>query len=113
LGVALDSSGNLYAAVDVTTPPYTSSIVGYSSTASGAATPVRSISGANTGLITAGNLSVDGVGNIYVPNQIPGTGTTTSYSLETFSPTASGNVAPVASLTSTSWTVGGSEIAIK
>jgi hypothetical protein len=112
VGVALDSSGNLFATIDITASPYGSSIVEYSSTASGTATPTRSVSGSNTGLITAGDLAIDGLGNIYVPNQIPA-GTAVSYSLETFSATASGNAAPTASFTSSAWTVGGSEIAIK
>src|SRR6201999_359037 len=101
VGVALDGSGNLFATIDSTTAPYSTSVVEYSSTASGAATPVRTISGAATELSTAGGLCIDGVGNIYVANQVLGSGTS-SYSLATFSATASGNAAPTALLSSSS-----------
>jgi len=117
VGVAVDANGNLYATVDTATTPYSASIVEYASGANGAATPTRTISGTATGLATAGGLCVDGAGNIFVANQSAnGTsyyGSSYSYSLEEFAPTATGNVAPMAELTSTSWTTGGAQIALK
>jgi hypothetical protein len=112
LGVATDSSGNLYAALDVPTTGGTSSVVEYGASATGAAAPTRTISGPATDLNIAGALRVDAAGKIYVPNQAISK-TSTTYSLYTFASTASGNVAPVAVLTSSSWTAGGPEIAIK
>jgi sugar lactone lactonase YvrE len=112
LGVAPDAEGNLYASLDVPTTGGTSSIVEYAASANGAATPTRTISGAATELATAGALRVDAAGKIYVPNQAISE-TSTTYSLYTFAPTASGNVAPVAAMTSSSWTAGAPEIAIK
>jgi hypothetical protein len=112
LGVATDAAGNVYASLDVPTTGGTSSVVEYAANATGAASPSRTISGAATDLSIAGALRVDAAGNIYVPNQAISK-TSTTYSLYTFAPTASGNVAPVAAMTSSSWTAGAPEIAIK
>ncbi len=112
LGVAPDAEGNLYASLDVPTTGGTSSIVEYPAGANGAASPARTISGPATELSIAGALRVDAAGKIYVPNQTISQ-TSTSYSLYTFAPAASGNVAPAAAMTSSSWTAGGPEIAIK
>lgn len=89
VGMALDSAGNLYVA-NGNIVPSTPSIVVFSASASGNATPTRVISGAATGLTSPGNLAVDGRGNIYVLN-----GT----NILKFSSTATGNVAPSATIT--------------
>jgi hypothetical protein len=113
-GVAVDASGDLYAALDIITgTSVTSSIVEYGNTASGAATPTRTITGATTGLSETGALRVDAAGYIYVvvATQQPYYGF--NFSLSRFAPSASGNVAPTASLTSTGWVEAGTQIAIR
>jgi hypothetical protein len=113
IGMAVDTAGNLYAALDsYTAAPYTSQILVYTGGTTGSSTPTRTISGTATELVTAGGLKVDGAGNIYVANQ-SGSGASQTYSLEEFGPAQTGNVAPVAVMTSTSWTSGGASIAIK
>ena len=112
LGVATDSSGDLYAALDTIVSPYTGSIVEYAPGASGAAMPTRTIAGTATELSTAGGVRVDAAGSIYVANQIAGA-SSYSYVLDEFAPSATGNVAPVAALISSSWTNAAPEIAIK
>lgn len=112
LGVATDAGGNLYASLDVPAAGGTSSIVEYPANATGAATPSRTISGSATELSIAGALRVDAAGNIYVANQLVSTSSST-YSLCKFASTASGNAAPAAVMTSSSWTAGGPEIAIQ
>lgn len=110
--VAVDANGNLYAIVNTTTMPSSGSIVEYASGASGAAVPIRTIAGTATGLSAPYGLCIDGAGNIFVANPTT-SGTSISYSLDEFAPTATGNVAPVAELMSTSWTNGGGQIALK
>jgi hypothetical protein len=86
--------------------------VGYASTASGAASPTRTISGSATGLAETGAIRIDPAGNIYV---VVGTSATYSFSfsLSKFASSASGNIAPSATLTSASWTEAGPQIAIR
>jgi hypothetical protein len=105
LGEAVDSIGDLYLTLDSINTPPTGSIVEYAPGASGAATPMRMIAGAATGLLTAGGVSVDGAGDIFVSDQAANaSGSGFTYALDEFAPSASGNVAPVDSFTSSSWT---------
>ncbi len=63
--VAVDTAGNIY----VTTVSYSSGAVYiFSAGANGNATPVATISGANTGLSDPDGIGVDSSGNIYVAN---------------------------------------------
>jgi len=102
LGEAIDASGNLYLSLDTITTPYTGAIVEYAPGASGAAVPIRTIAGTATDLITAGGVSVDGTGNIYVADQSQ-ISNGVSYTLEEFAASASGDAAPAAVISSTSW----------
>lgn len=111
LGIALDSSNNIYVTVDGTSTPYTSSIYEYAAGAGTGAAPTRTISGSATEMTTDGALRVDSAGNIYVAVQNP-SGAGYAYSLMEFSSSASGNVSPKAAMTSTAWTNGISQIAI-
>jgi hypothetical protein len=103
LGEGIDAGGNIYLSLDTITAPYTGAIVRYGPGVSGAATPARIIAGTATGLTTAGGVSVDAAGNIYVANEVPNANGT-SYTLEEFGASANGNVTPAAVISSTSWT---------
>jgi hypothetical protein len=111
LGEAIDTNGNIYLSLEVVTTPYASSIVEYAPGASGAATPMRTISGTATGLTAAEGLSVDGAGNIFVHSQ-PLTSSGYVDTLDEFGASATGNAAPISSFTSTSWTNPGGMIAL-
>jgi hypothetical protein len=89
LGIALDSMGNLYVS-NGTFNGATPSIVVFSAGSTGNATPTRVIAGAATGLASPGNLAVDSTGTVYILN-----GT----NILVFAPTATGNVAPTATIT--------------
>ena len=103
LGEGIDAGGNIYLSLDTITAPYTGAIVRYGPGMSGAAAPVRTIAGTATGLTTAGGVSVDAVGNIYVANEAPNANGI-GYTLEEFGSSANGNIVPAAVLSSTSWT---------
>jgi hypothetical protein len=97
-GLAVDAAGNVY----VGTAPDNSGnggieILVYAPGASGTATPIRTISGAATGLEVLGQnslnaLAVDSAGNIYVSAQ--STLAQSDLGISVFSATANGNVAP-------------------
>ncbi len=72
------------------------SITVYPATASGNVAPAQTISGSNTGLAEPQFIAIDGSGDIWVTNQ--GSSGTTG-SIEEFAPTATGNVAPLATIT--------------
>lgn len=108
-GIAVDSALNLYASVDSSTGLSGSAIVEFASGATGAATPIASISGAATGLTYGGGLRRDSVGNLYAIEANVNTG---AVSLVAFPPTATGNATPGLTFTSTPWNNGGSELAL-
>ena len=88
VGIALDSAGNIYVAngnAGVSTP----SILVFSAGSTGNVAPIRTISGSATTMITAGNLSVDSDGNVYVVDLSD---------ILKFGPTSSGNVPPTATI---------------
>jgi serine/threonine protein kinase, bacterial len=95
VAVATDSAGNLYVA------NHNSSILVFGPTANGNVAPMRTISGTSTLLESLGGIKVDSVGNIYVI-------TTNSSGKDPmvlkFAATATGNVAPTLSFTSSAWT---------
>jgi hypothetical protein len=111
-GEAIDANGNLYLTLDLGVTPYTNSIVEYAPGASGAATPMRTISGTATGLVNAIAISVDGAGNIFVAHSPQTTSGPYVNTLDEFAASATGNVAPISSFTSTSWTSAGVTIAL-
>ena len=93
--LTVDASGTIYVSNEPTStiPPQ---IVAFSSTATGNVAPVRTISGANTGLAGyyfVSQLAVDGAGNVYV-------GVTNGFNaIEVFGSMATGNVAPTRTIT--------------
>jgi hypothetical protein len=95
--VAVDSQGNIYTSTyDLSASSATVSV--FSPTASGNATPTREISGALTGLGVLTCLSVDPGGDLFVGSFVP-LSLGPSSVLE-FAPGATGNVAPLQTLTS-------------
>lgn len=108
-GIAVDSASNIYANVDSNTGLSGSAIVEFAAGATGAATPIASITGAATGLTYGGGLRRDAVGNLYAveANVVSG-----AVSLIAFSPSATGNASPGLAFTSAPWNDGGSELAL-
>lgn len=96
-GITTDSTGNLY----VTNNTSTGSILVFGPSASGNVAPIRVISGTSTQLGALGGIKLDSVGNIYV---VSTSATRTNPTVLKFSATASGNVAPTSSFTSSAWT---------
>ena len=115
LGVAVDPAKNIYASTDSTGPSTFSTVLEYAAGASGAATPVKTITGALTGISNGiadvGALALDSAGNIYLPVESAGE-SSYSYAVAEFAAGANGNVAPAARFSSTSWTAAAAQIAV-
>ena len=94
--LGVDASGNIYATGKDATGNIEVAV--FSSTATGTSTATRVISGASTTLKTPWQVQVDGTGNVYVGDSSNGAvgGTAVVYK---FAATASGNVAPSATFT--------------
>ena len=99
-GLATDSAGNLYVANVVSG---VSSILVFEPTATGNTPPLRDITGSNTPLGCVGGIALDNEGYLYVVS-VPTCGSTASPTVLKFSTTGDGNIAPVATFTSTAWT---------
>jgi hypothetical protein len=98
LGVAVDSSGNLY--VSSFNEPSTSSlVVQFAPGSTGNATPTRTLTAVASD--TLAGLAVDSLDNLYVFTQAP---TTNQLAIDVFTPDEIGSTAPVESITATSWT---------
>ena len=121
-GVTLDASGNFYTSANVVTldssGEITASInqvVEYPALSSSAVNPVKTIAGSATGLTFATGPQIDEAGNLYLFTTITsGSGSAEVYTPEIvgFAPTASGNVKPGLTFTSSSWTYSGDHIAV-
>jgi hypothetical protein len=111
-GVAVDAGQNIYTVEDSPTAAAAGSIVEFTAGASGAATPAKTISGSSTGFFLGGGVRLDSVGNLFVVNAVSPT-TSTTQTVLAYPPTASGNVVPAVNFTSTAWSSGGSELAVK
>jgi hypothetical protein len=99
---ALDASGNLYVGtLAQTSGAIVGTILEFGSSGPGVATPVRSITGAKTGLGWVKALSVDKAGNLYVLTYA-GSAFGGAMSVEGFSASGSGNLAPTTQFTSSS-----------
>ena len=110
-GVAVDSTGNLWAVQETDNNGVISNpaLVEFSSTATGAATPTRTISGAATLLGTVGEIQVDSKNNVYVAEQSP----SGADALLGFGPYATGNVAPDLTITPPALTAGSPQFDIR
>jgi hemin uptake protein HemP len=107
-----DTAGNLYVVGLANGLPVVSTIYEFSSTASGAATPIRTIAGANASLAYVRGIRIDVAGNIY----IAGATTATVPYVAAFASTASGNIAPSISFTSSTFAdtaIGSTSLALK
>ena len=99
-GIATDSAGNLYVANVVSG---VSSILVFEPTATGNTPPLRDITGSNTQLGCVGGIALDNEGYLYVVS-VPTCGSTASPTVLKFSTTGDGNIAPIATFTSATWT---------
>jgi len=107
-GIALDGSGNIYVSSftgsdDPSQGLYVGSILVFSSNANGDVAPVRTISGSATMLHAIGSVKVDSAGNIFVTSDNVSSIFATPAILK-FAPNANGNVAPIATITSSVFT---------
>jgi hypothetical protein len=115
-GLAVDASDNLYASGELSSGTGAGRIDVYAPGASGNATPLRTITGSSTLLagspaISAYNtLAIDDLGDLYT-RSIDTAGSDLSV-IHEFSPTASGNVAPTTSITTTLTGAGNYGIAV-
>ena len=98
--IATDTAGNLYVANVVAG---VSSILVFEPTANGNTPPLRDITGSNTLLGCVGGIALDTEGFLYVVST-PTCGSTASPTVLKFSTTGDGNIAPIATFTSTAWT---------
>ena len=101
-GIATDSAGNLYVA-NVNVATGVSSILIFEPTATGNTPPLRDITGSNTLLGCVGGIALDNAGFLYVVS-VPTCSTTANPTVLKFSTTGDGNIAPVATFTSPTWT---------
>lgn len=97
--LTLDNAGNLNVVSLAAGAPLVSTLSVYASTATGNVAPLRSITGANTGLATVRDIHVDAAGNIYVA----GLSSSLTPFVAAFAPTQTGNTAPAISFTSVAW----------
>lgn len=86
LGVAVDSSGNIY--VVSTEVPYQNSVVVFTAGSKGDASPIGIIVGPATGLVAPSSIALDSSNNVYVGSA--NTGIVTVYAAG-----SSGNIAPI------------------
>ncbi|GAC1419890.1 MAG: hypothetical protein NVSMB62_13190 [Acidobacteriaceae bacterium] len=101
-GLATDASSNLYVSSNtIVGKTVSGKILVFGPSATGNIAPIRQISGDATQLGPVFGIAVDPAGNIYV---ISATTTAMVPTVFKFSSTASGNVAPISSFTSTTWT---------
>jgi hypothetical protein len=99
-GLATDSADNLYVANVVSG---VSSILIFEPTATGNTPPLRDITGSDTLLGCVGGIALDNEGYLYVVS-VPICGSPASPTVLKFSTTGDGNIAPVATFTSSTWT---------
>src|SRR5882724_1434550 len=90
--LAIDNAGYLYVANAAT-----SVVTIYEPNAHGNAVPIRTISGDHTRLAVPMSMAIDSLGNLYVLNT---GGARENRTVTVYAPTADGNAAPIAILTS-------------
>ncbi|HEX8806046.1 MAG TPA: hypothetical protein VF741_03810 [Candidatus Aquilonibacter sp.] len=102
-GVAIDSNNLIYVSDQNSTvcTPNCPAILIFAAKSNGAVAPTRYIAGKNTLLTAPTDVKVDKAGNIYVADEASGVGV-----IYVFASTASGNVAPIATLKSPGSVIG-------
>jgi hypothetical protein len=96
LGIAVDKNEYVYVA-----NPGEANVLVYTANSAGNSPPTRTIGGSNTGLVFPSGVAVDGAGYIYVSDTNAGSGG----SVFVFAPNATGNVAPLQTITGTNTTL--------
>jgi hypothetical protein len=101
--VAIDANNLIYVSDQNSTvcTPNCPAVLVFAAGANGAVAPTRFIAGKNTLLVAPTDVKVDMAGNIYVADEVAGLGV-----VYVFAPTASGNVAPIATLNSPGAVIG-------
>ncbi len=105
--VAADSSDNLYIADEGA--PGLMPVAVFAPTATGNVAPLRTLGGATTTISLIGGMTTDSAGNLYMTGgTVTFSGTTSVYtgSILEFAPGATGNVAPIRTITGSSTTLG-------
>jgi hypothetical protein len=97
LSAVTDGNGDFWVAYTGTP----SGIAKFAHDATGAATPVATISGSNTGIGSARSVALDSSGNVWVADD-----NYMAYAIEMFAAGATGNVAPVHRITGAATTIG-------
>jgi hypothetical protein len=101
-GIAVDPNGAMYVANEGAPDRGGPSVTVFTSGSTGNVTPVRTVSGSNTGLGFPGALALDAAQRLYVANS------TASFSnLLVYASDANGNVAPIETVLTGSFPVGG------
>ena len=116
-GMAVDASGNIFTSEDDFSKGVAPAVLAeFSPTATGAATPTKTITLTGTTPSILAAMRMDAVGNLYavLATQVgTGANATAAYSVVAVGPTATGTMAPAAQMTSTAWSSSGSSLAIK
>jgi len=94
--IALDSSGNIYAANDGSTIGVSDSVTVYAPGSNGNVAPESTISGSSTALDSPGGIAIDSGGNLYVTNDNSVYGGVDSITV--YAPGSNGNAVPSATL---------------
>jgi hypothetical protein len=102
--IAVDGSENLY--IMNQGAPNLMPICVFSPGASGNVAPTRSIGGANTTIDSMGGVATDSVGNLYVTSTTVQSDVTSTGSILEFAPVASGNIAPIRTISGNSTQLG-------
>jgi len=98
LGVALDSTGDIYVA-SYNQPSNSSLVLEFAPGATGNAAPTRTLTAVAS--YSLSGLAVDALDNLYVVTLAP---TTNLLAIDVFTPDESGSSPPVETITTTSWT---------
>jgi hypothetical protein len=109
VGITTDSTGNLYVTTYIATgsgptTTVTGTITEFAAGASGNIAPMRTITGSLTQLNLPAGIKIDSAGNIFVLSASIVSSSNVGFTVLKFSATASGNVAPTSTFTSTSLT---------